>query len=128
MKVRFSLPIADCPARLSVTSDGTLSEKDYVLKISFPGVSLTQRETVDLKLFYSESFESAFLYSPIQQNGDSGMTRFFRLPEGASRMEVTVERWRKSAELASIESIRLNAIAPWKTFNHLTVNGVEVDG
>lgn len=128
MNVRFSLPITNCPARLSVASDGTLNGKDYVLKIAFPGVEMSQQQAVDLNLFYSDSLKSAFLYNSHQTKDESGTTRFFRLPEGAESMEVTVERWQKSIEIAPITAIQLNVLAPWEKFNRLTINGVEEDG
>lgn len=60
MKVRFSLPISGCPARLAVRSSGALNEKDYVLKIAFPGADVSRQEAIDLNLSYSDSFKSAF--------------------------------------------------------------------
>ena len=127
MKVHFSLPFTKCPARLAVRSHGTLNEKDYVLKIAFPGVDLSRQQAIGLGLSYSDSFRSAFVYNARQLKGEPGKTPYFRIPEGAASMEVTVERWQKSIEIARIESIQLNAIASWENFNHLTINGVEVD-
>ena len=128
MKVRFPLPITGCPARLSLSSHGTLNEKDYVLKIAFPGVDLSRQEAIELSLSYSDSFKSAFLYNPRHPQGEPGKTTYFKIPEGAVTMEVTVERWQKSIEIAPIETIQLNVVAPWEAFNCLTINGVEVDG
>ena len=128
MKVRFSLPISGCPATLAVRSSGTLNEKDYVLKIAFPGADVSRQEAIDLNLSYSDSFKSAFLYNGRQAGGESGKTPFFRIPEGAASLEVTVERWQKSIEIAPITAIQLNVLAPWEKFNRLTINGVEADG
>lgn len=128
MKVRFSLPVSDCPARLAVRSSGTLNEKDYVLKIAFPGINVSRQDAIELNLSYSDSFKSAFLYNGRQPEGETGKTPFFRIPEGAASLEVTVERWQKDIEIAPIKTIRLNVLAPWEKFNRLTINGVEADG
>ena len=128
MKLRFPLPIDDCPARLALRSNGALNAKDYVLKVVFPGLDLPKEEASELNLSYSDSFKSAFIYNAEQSKGEAGNTSYFRIPEGATSLEVAVERWQKSAEVATVETIRLNLVAPWEKYNHLTITGVEVDG
>lgn len=111
-----------------MSSHGALNEKDYVLKIAFPGINLSRQEAIELNLSYSDSFKSAFVYNARQPEGETGKTPYFRIPERAVNMEVTVERWQKSIEIAPIKTIQLNVVAPWEAFNCLTINGVEVDG
>lgn len=128
MKVRFSLPVEDCSARFAVKSNGALNVKDYVPKVAFPGVDLSRNEAIECHLFYSDSLESAFFYTDEQSEGELGYTPYFRVPEGATTLEVEVERWQKSIEVAAVQTIRLHMVAPWREFNRLTINGVEVDG
>lgn len=128
MKVRFSLPVDGCSARFAVKSNGPLNEKDYVLKVAFPGVDMSRSEAIESHLYYSDSFESAFLYTPELSEGESGYTPYFRVPEGATTLALEVEQWQKSIEVAAVQTIRLNMVAPWREFNRLTINGVEADG
>lgn len=128
MKMRYALPIDGCRARLSIRSNGTLNEKDYVLKISFPGLDLSREATFKLNLSYSDSFKSAFMYNTRQENLEFGSTPYFQIPKAATFLEVAVEQWQKSIEVATIETIRLNLVAPWEQFKRLTIIGDEING
>lgn len=126
MKVRFSLPVSNCLARLAVTSNGTLNDKDYVLKVRFPGIELSREQALGLNFSYSDSFKAPFVYNSAQGSSELGKTAFFRIPEDALEAEVEVERWQRNFDISPITALQMNVKAPWSSFNHLTLNGVEV--
>ena len=124
MKVDFPLTLTDVPARFAVRADGSLIPKDYVLKISFPGVPSTRELAKDLKLHFSDSLGTFYVYNRGQDAERTGYTKFFHLPKGVDKVTVEVSRWAKKREVSEIKGVDLQIQAPWSTMNKLTQIGV----
>lgn len=110
--------------RLAVRADGFLNPKDYVLKLQFPGVDSTRETAEDLRLHFSGALGALYLYNQGQREGQTGHTKFFRLPKGAFSMTVEVEQWSKREDVAKIERVDLQIQAPWSGLNRLTQVGI----
>lgn len=120
----FPLTLTDVPARFAIRADGSLIPKDYVLKISFTGVNTTRELAKELKLHFSLALEALYLYNRDQNDGQTGYTSYFRIPDGATNLSVEALRWAKKREVAQIKSVDLQIKAPWSKMNKLTQLGV----
>lgn len=128
MQVDFPLTLTDMPARFAIHADGSLIQKDYVLKISFAGVDMTRELAKELKLHFSVALDAFYLYNRGQNDGQVGYTSYFHLPDGATSMTVEVVRWAKNREVAKIEGLDLQIQAPWAHMNNLTQIGITANG